>query len=88
MITLLRIKALEKLYINTKKSHQNYKFTLIKEKIRLSCKSGFNLIQNTTCFLIIYFSEILRFRPNSSPPIGFGPNHIRVVVSRDRAYGH
>ncbi len=87
MITILRIKALEKQNIKTKKSQKISKSTSIKEKIRISYQSNFNLIQNTTCFLLIYFLEILRCCPDSSPQIRFGSNHKRVVRS-DIAFGH
>jgi hypothetical protein len=59
MIMILRIKALEKQNIKTKKSQENSESTSIKEKIRLSYQSNFNLIRNTSCFLTIYFLEIL-----------------------------
>ncbi len=87
MITILRIKAREKQNIKTKKSQENSESTSIKEKIRLSYQSNFNLIRNTTCFLMICFLEILRCCPDSPPQIRFGSNHKRVVRS-DRAFGH
>jgi hypothetical protein len=87
MITILRIKALEKQNIKTKKSQKTSKSTSIKEMIRLSYRSNFNLIQNASCFLVIFLLEILRCCSDSSPQIRFGSNHKRVVSS-DRALGH
>lgn len=88
MTTILRIKALEKQNIQTKKIQEISESISIKEKIiRLSYQSNFDLIRNTTCFLMIYFLEIFRCCPDSSPQIRFGSNHKRVVRS-DRAFGH
>ena len=88
MITITRIKALVTQNIKTRKNHQIYESTLIKDRIRLLCQFNFSLILNTTFFLMIYFTKVLRCCPGSSPPqIRFGSNYERVA-SRDRVYGH
>ena len=88
MITITRIKDLMTQNMKTRKNHQIYKSTLIKDRIHLLCQFNFSLILNTTFFLMIYFMKVLRCCPSSSPPqIRFGSSYERVV-SRDRVYGH
>ena len=87
MIAITRIKAMVAQNIKTRKNHQIYKSTFIRDRIHLLCKFNFGLILNTNFFWMIYF-RVLRCGPASSPlQLRFGSSYQRVV-SRDRVYGH
>ena len=87
MITITQIKAMVAQNIKTRKNHQIYKSTLIRDRILLLCKFNFGLILNTNFFLMLYF-KVLRCGPGSSPPqLRFGYSYERVVSS-DRVNGH
>jgi hypothetical protein len=87
MITITRIKDLVTQNIKTRKNHQIYKSTLIRDRILLLCTFNFGLILNTNFFMMLYF-KVLRCGPISSPPqLRFGSSYERVVSS-DRVNGH
>ena len=88
MITITRIKALAIQNMMRGKNHPIYKYTSIRDRIRLLYQFNFSLILNTTFFLMIYFMKILLCCPSSSvPQIRFESNYERVV-SWDSTYGH
>jgi hypothetical protein len=88
MITITRIRTLVTQKIKTKKNHQVFESTLIRDKIRLLFQNNFSSILDFTFFSMINFAKILQFCSDSSQTqIRFGSNYERAV-SGDRVYGY